>query len=595
MKMISKKIQFQLFLIPAVGLLMVAISVAQSGEDTWFMQHLRYLSSDALKGRGNGSEELEHAAEYIAEHFREAGLLPAGEGDTYFQKFELVLGQRVDAKSQMTYRSGNTLIQLKPGEDYIPLTADNQKEVKGQPVFVGSGITAPALGHDDYKDLDVEGKIALILEHDSQGIVEGINLTHYSTTVYKIMNARSRGAIGVILLPDYSNPPKRISSSSGEIQIAHVGIHAVRLTEKGSSQLFGDGGHDLDKAAGLIDSRFLPKRFSPEYEVTINMHMARVPHTVRNVLGFIKGETDKIIVLGAHYDHLGTGTQGSLGSHLRGEIHNGADDNASGTAGLLQLAKKFSQTTPHRGLLFIAFAGEELGLLGSKHYTQYPTMALQNTIAMLNLDMIGRSDGDIFIGGTDTSNKFRMLLESVQESSVLKFSYSDNLRGSSDHLSFASKKIPVLFFFSGLHNDYHRPSDDWERINVDATREVIDVVYKTVDRLSNLQTPLEYLETHPESSRARSMERTSKPRFGAIVDTSWGLEGVRFEEILEGSSAAVAGLRNGDVLLSFEGNKIQSFGEFTDALVKKVPGDEVEVVVLRGERRIRTAIFLAGW
>jgi len=214
---------------------------------------------------------------------------------------------------------------------------------------------------------------------------------------------------------------------------------------------------------------------------------------------------------------------------------------------------------------------------------------------MLNMDMIGRSDGDILIGGVGTATEFRTLLDEIQETSSLEFSYSDSSRGSSDHLSFASKRIPVLFFFSGLHTDYHRPTDDWERIDVAATREIIDVVHRTVDELETFQEPLEFVEVRRRSSRSRGGRRASRPRFGSMIDVEWRLEGVRFERIVEDSPAADAGLKDGDVLLGFGGQSIEKLRDFTSALAGKVPGDEVAVTILREAELIRTSVVLAKW
>lgn len=600
MKRIIEKYQLRLFIGGAVCLGMVVASLAQSQESEPFMEHLRYLASDQLKGRGNGSEELEQAAEYIARHFRAAGLLPAGEGNTYFQEFELTLGQGLGSENQITFQFKDGLIQLRPGEHYVPLTAGSQNRVEGPLVFVGFGITAPELDYDDYGELVVEGKIVVAFEHEPQERVEGSvfaggELTPYATALYKIMNARSRGAAGVILLPDYFNHPEGVLSPPEATQVAHLGIHAVRLTEAWGQRLISESGRDPDEIAGLISSQLTPQSFNLDYEGAVDLDVIKVRRTVRNVLGFIPGQTEKIIILGAHYDHLGLGSNGSLAPELKGQIHNGADDNASGTAGLLQLAEEFAKGSPRRGLLFIAFAGEELGLLGSRYYAEHPTIPLEDTIAMLNMDMIGRSDGDLLIGGVGTASEFRTLLDEIQETSSLEFSYSGGSRGSSDHRSFASKKIPVLFFFSGLHGDYHRPSDDWERINVAATREIIDVVHRTVDELGTFQEPLEYVEVRRRPARSRGARRASRPRFGSMIDVAWSLEGVRFERIVEGSPAAEAGLKDGDVLMGFGGQQIENLRDFTSALAGKVPGDEVEVTILREAELIRTSVLLAKW
>lgn len=600
MKRFLENFRRRLFIGGAVCCGLVVASLAQSQESESFMEHIRYLASDQLKGRGNGSEELEQAAEYIARHFREAGLLPAGEGNTYFQEFELTLGLELGSENQITFQFKDGPIQLRPGEHYVPLTSGSQKRIEGPLVFVGFGITASELDYDDYGNLDVEGKIVVAFEHEPQERFEGSvfaggELTPYATAFHKIMNARSRGAVGVILLPDYFNHPEGVSSPPEATQVVNLGIHTVRLTEAWGQRLISESGRDPDEITGLMSSQLTPQSFNLDYAGVVDLDVIKVRRTVRNVLGFIPGKTEEIIILGAHYDHLGLGSNGSLAADLKGQIHNGADDNASGTAGLLQLAEEFATGSPRRGLLFIAFAGEELGLLGSRYYVEHPTIPLEDTMAMLNMDMIGRSDGDLLIGGVGTASEFRTLLDEIQETSSLEFSYSDSLRGSSDHLSFVSKRIPVLFFFSGLHRDYHRPSDDWERIKVAATREIIDVVHRTVDELEAFQEPLAFVEVRRRSSRSRGARRASRPRFGSMIDVAWRLEGVRFERIVEGSPAAEAGLKDGDVLVGFGGQQIENLRDFTSALAGKVPGDEVGVTILREAELIRTSVLLARW
>jgi aminopeptidase YwaD len=599
-KQFIEKSQLRLFIGAGVCLAMLVASPAQSRDSESFMEHLRYLASDELKGRGNGSEELERAAEYIAGHFRKVGLLPAGEGGTYFQEFEVTLGQGLGSSNQITFQFKGGPVQLTPGKDYIPLTSGSQNQVEGPLVFVGYGITAPELDYDDYGDLDIKGQVVVAFEHEPQEKVEGSvfagnELTPYATALYKIMNARSRGASALILLPDSFNHPEGVSRFPEGPQVAHLGIHTVRLTEEWGERLLGESGHDPDEIIGLINGQLTPQSVALEYSGVVDLNVIKVRRTVRNVLGFIPGQTEKVVILGAHYDHLGLGYNGSLHPDLKGQVHNGADDNASGTAGLLQLAQEFSERSPRHGLLFSAFAGEELGLLGSRYYAEHPTLPFEETMAMLNMDMIGRSDGDILIGGVGTAVEFKPLLDKIQGTSSLEFSYSDSSQGSSDHLSFASKKIPVLFFFSGLHRDYHRPSDDWERINVDTTREIIEVVHRTVDELATFQEPLEFVEVLRQPTRGRGAGRRTRPRFGSMMDVTWSLEGVRFERVVGDSPASRAGLKDGDVLMVFGGLQIQKLQDFTTALRDKAAGDEVEVVVLREAELIHTSVVLEKW
>jgi len=581
-----------------IVLLLTALALAQPSTEDNLMEHLRYLASDELQGRGNGSPELEQAAHYIGELFRQYGLLPAGNEQTYFQEFDVSMGRSLGPENQVTLETGTEQIQLEVRRDYVPLTSGPDKVVQGPLVFAGFGISAPELEYDDYRDLDVRGKIVLIFEHEPQEQAEesrfaGRELTPYATVLHKVMNAKKRGAVGVILLSDGFKHPPGQEPRSRRPRVESIGIHSIRLTPQWSERLLEKGGRNSVEITEGINSHLTPVSFDLGVTATVSLDVVKVQHTVRNVLGFLPGQTDKIIIIGAHYDHLGLGTTGSLAPELIDQIHNGADDNASGTAALLQLAQDFSRGSPlQQGLLFIAFAGEELGLLGSRYYTEHATMPLENTVAMINMDMIGRSQGNLLIGGVGTAAEFRGMLDEVQKTSPLQFSYSDGLRGSSDHLSFSSKKIPVLFFFSGLHSDYHRPSDDWEWINVQTSQQILEVVRSTVHRLLELNQSFQYVEVNRGPERARRRGGRRRTWFGSLPDTAWSLGGVRFEQILGETPAARAGLKDGDVLVRFDGRTIRSLREFIRALGTKSPGDEVDVAVLRDGQLIETTVIL---
>ena len=588
------------FLGSTIVLLLSVLALAQLQPSTKdkLMEHLRYLASDELQGRGNGSPELEQAAHYIAELFREYGLLPAGNQQTYFQELDVGMGRSLGPENQVILETGTEQIQLQVQRDYVPLTSGPDAVVQGPLVFAGFGISAPELEYDDYRDLDVGGKIVLIFEHEPQeqaeeSRFEGRELTPHATVLHKVMNARKRGAVGVILLSDGFNHPPGQKPRSRRPRVESIGIPSIRLTPEWSERLLEKGGRNSVEIAEEINSHLTPVSFDLGVTATVSLDVVKVQHTVRNVLGFLPGQTDKTIIIGAHYDHLGLGTKGSLAPELIDQIHNGADDNASGTAALLQLAQDFSRGSPlQQGLLFIAFAGEELGLLGSRYYTEHATMPLENTVAMINMDMIGRSQGNLLLGGVDTAAEFRGILDEVQKTSPLQFSYSGSSRGSSDHLSFSSKKIPVLFFFSGLHSDYHRPSDDWERINVQTIQQVLEVVRSTVHRLLELNQAFQYVEVDHGPDRVRGRGGRRRTWFGSLPDTEWRLGGVRFEQILGETPASRAGLKNGDVLVSFDDQTMRSLREFIRALETKNPGDEVDVAVLRDGELIETTVIL---
>jgi len=301
-------------------------------------------------------------------------------------------------------------------------------------------------------------------------------------------------------------------------------------------------------------------------------------------------------VIGAHYDHLGLGDEHSLAPSQIGQIHPGADDNASGTAGVIELARWFAQQPlPKRGILFLTFAGEELGLLGSEWYVEHPILPLQDAVAMINMDMIGRiRDGKVYLGGTGTGSTFARLLEDVKPPVALHLDLTEKTGyGSSDHTSFTTKQVPVLFFFSGLHGDYHKPSDTADKIDAPDAAVLLDYV-------ADVTSYLEKADGRPQFVRVAEPVQTSSggggsgygPAFGSIPDFNEPPKGVRFADVRDGTPAAKAGLKAGDILIEFDGKEIGNLYDFTYALRAHKPGDLVLVRVLRGGQTIEAKVLL---
>ncbi len=577
-----------------LGLLLFSSQAILANDDYRLQEHLRYLSSDELMGRGNNRPEIDVAAQYVAEEFRRYGLTPAGDDGSYFQHFSVKMGQKKGLKNSLTVKQTDTTFQLQQGKDYQLLTFGPQNRVRGPLAFAGFGITAPELSYDDYSGLDVQGKIVLVYEHEPQGNspnspFRGQELTHYGTVTYKVMNAKQRGALAVILLPDRLNHPRPEASPPGSPEtVANMGIPTVRLLDRWGRRLLETSGRDLGKINLWLHTHLTPYSFEfGDVSVELGADVVEIRRKLKNVLGFVHGQTDEVIVVGAHYDHLGLGDNASLASDKIGEVHNGADDNASGVSGLLLLAEELSMMSPRRSLLFIAFAGEELGLLGSQFYAEHPVFPLEKTVAMVNLDMIGRSDGDVLIGGIGTASVFPPILNEIEADYPLRFKYSQTPRGSSDHLSFDAKKVPVLFFFSGLHRDYHKPSDDWEKINLLRTRQIIGVVQKLILRVDQLEEPPRYVDL-----RSDRLNSPRNPQFGFVPDMSWVLGGVRLGHVLEDTPAEHAGLVDGDVLVRFDGTEVNNLRAFRSLLEEKNPGDRVEVRVVRQGRMVSLTVQL---
>ncbi|HLN03101.1 MAG TPA: M28 family peptidase [Bryobacteraceae bacterium] len=574
-----------------------------------FLAHIKYLASPEMRGRATGSPELETAADYIAHQFRSIGLKPV-EGSSYFQAFPVTTNARLGRENRFEYTEGGKTLRLKSGEGFIPLNFSSRGKVAGAVVFVGYGITAPEYNYDDYKDVDAKGKLVLILRHEPQefdehSVFDGKVYTEHSQFWSKATNAKNHGARGVILVSDTFNhrgESDDLEKFERKVGPGDAGIPFVQIKEDVAARWISDAGRNLEEIATAIDRDLKPQSFAlpGSIEVRENVDVERAVKTVHNVAGYLPGETDEYAIIGAHYDHLGLGEQYSLAPLQAGTVHPGADDNASGTAGVIELARWFaSQPKQKRGILFMTFAGEELGLLGSSFYVNHPELPLAKAVAMINLDMIGRvREGKVYIGGAATGTNFRETLEPVLARYPMHMDFSETTGyGSSDHTSFTTKQVPVLFFFSGLHADYHKPSDTWDKIDAPDAAKLLDLIAEvSVQLCAEAERPQFVRVQEPENPHAGKMVGSAGsgygPEFGSIPDFAEIPNGVRFADIRPGTPAAQAGLRAGDILVEFDGKPIGNLYDFTYALRSKKPGDMVTVKVLRGTETVTASVLL---
>ncbi len=578
--------------------------------DRW-LADAKYLSSDRLKGRGNTTPELDEAASYIAEQFRKAGLevLPGGA----FQPFEANVGAELGTDNNLAVLSPSAR-SYRIHQHFIPLSMSGNGERSGELVFVGYGITAPEYDYDDYQGIDVAGKMVVVLRHEPQetdgdSVFQGRRFTRHAGLVNKAINARNHGAVAMLLVNDplnHKGDEDKLVRFGRDGGPSDQGVLSVHLKRAVVEQWMSEAGKSLLELQEAIDRDLTPRssHLSPTIQVELQTDVQHRKRTLKNVAAFLPGNDpdfrDEIIIIGAHYDHLGLGEQNSLSPQRMGQIHNGADDNASGTAGLLELARTFAAERGQlrRSVLFLAFAGEELGLLGSSHYVEEPLFPLGRTIAMLNLDMIGRvQQSKLYIGGVGTSPGFRQMLEQENKELDFQLEFSDAGYDASDHISFNRKQVPVLFFFSGLHADYHKPSDTWEKLEPENTARLLELVSRVVRKLDSE-------DERPQFVQVRRRRRAGGiggeggggygAYFGSIPDFGQNEKGVKFADIREGSPAAQAGLQAGDILIEFDGNELLNLYDFTYALRGKSPGDEVTVVVLRGDQQVRAVVKLGS-
>jgi peptidase M28-like protein/PA domain-containing protein len=492
------------FLQFALGALLVCSAAA--GQELGFdadryLGYVKHLSSDEMKGRGTAAPELEAAAEYIAEQFKSFGL-KAPDG-SYYQRFQVATKAKLGRGNRLEYTLDGEEHSLKLRREYLPMKLSGRGRVRGSVVFAGYGISAAEYGYDDYAGLDARGKIVMILRHEPQeydrkSIFAGRVYTEHSQLFSKVLNAHEHGAKAVLLV----NDSEQHGGSSGDLTdfdeypgAVGAGIPFVHLDADVATKWFKAAGKDYTKTQRTVNEELRPVSFEfpPTLSVTIRSDVQRQLRTVRNVMAYLPGTTDEYVVIGAHYDHIGHGEQYSMAPNSSGTLHPGADDNASGTGGLIELARWFSsQPQLRRGVLFLAFSAEELGLVGSGHYVRHPMLPIADAVAMVNLDMIGRMrDQKVYVGGVQTGTGFQEILEQSLAGRNIEIDVSETVGyGSSDHTSFSAREVPALFFFSGLHGDYHRPGDTWDKIKPQETVQLLSYIASVVNTLaSNEQRP----------------------------------------------------------------------------------------------------------
>jgi len=472
-----------------------------------YLDHVKYLASEDLEGRGAGGPQLDTAAAYIADQFQLAGLRPA-RGRRYYQEFPVSTNGSLGPSNRLSFEWEGETEELRLQRHFIPLNFSGRGKISAQAVFAGYGISAPEYGYDDYESIDAHGKIVVFLRHepqeyDRESIFAGKIYTEHSQLLSKAINARRHGARAIIMVNDSAQHGNRNGEltefskhpgpASADIPYLHVGVDVIE-------RWFACAGKDFKQIQDEINQSLRPASFSfpASLKVRLRTDVRFSQRKVRNVAAYIPGRTEEHVIVGAHYDHIGLGEQFSMRPSAAGTPHPGADDNASGTAGLLELARWFAARPPSkRGILFLAFAGEELGLLGSSHYVRHPLLPVSGAVAMINMDMIGRiRDNRAYVGGSTTGSNLNEILKSSQARSALQFDLSDTIGyGSSDHTAFTTREVPVLFFFSGLHSDYHRPSDTWDKINAPKAVELLQYIATVTQELADAAERPQFVRT----------------------------------------------------------------------------------------------------
>jgi len=546
-----------------------------------------YLASDELKGRKSGEAGDLAAAEYIRTKFKNAGMKLLY--DKGFQKFSLVTSAEIGEGNKLNI-NGNI---FEVEKHFLPYAFSANTNVSAQIVFAGYGlaIDKDTLQWNDYKDVDVSGKWVLALQGDPDLENPQSPFIEYSSERSKALFASDKNAAGLILVAGKKfSETDQLTSLIFDKNSARYSIPVIQVTREVANKMLGSSKMTIEKLEAEMDSLNKTLNLKSDAKVSVTVNVNQKETETQNVVALLPG-TDKslkndYIVIGAHFDHLGMGGPGS-GSRVTDTVavHNGADDNASGVAAIIQLAEKLAAEKKNkRSIIFVAFGAEEMGLVGSKAFTNKPPVETEKMVAMFNFDMVGRLDpksNGLSIGGTQTSKETESLLTDLNTGFELAFSPEGV--GPSDHASFYLQNIPVFFISTGAHSDYHTPLDDAELINYEGAKKVADYSYLVISEVASRETVLTFQEAGPKFQRSRGGRL--KVTFGVMPDFA-GLEkrGMRIDAVTKGKPAEKAGMKKGDIIIAIDGKKVGGVYDYMDRLKTMEIGQQVSVDIIREEK-----------
>ena len=585
----NKRALYLILFIVALGAILIQTKktgLSSNITNDEIMGHIRYLSHENRGGRFPGTRGSKDVIAYMVKHFKSYGVEP-GVKDSYVQPFDITSGIKLGNDNYALINSDS----LYAREDYIPLWFSSNGPTEGSIVFAGYGfdIDEEGLQWNDYDGLDIKGKWVMVMRHSPEREDSQSLFAKHSPLHKKMLVARDRGAIGIIFISQLEDdglfPLNYITGYS------NAGIPALHFSNSRADKVLRAAGWSREKVQKTMNRSLESVSFKiNDLEFKVNVDLELVTTRGANVIGQIKSGNrkyrDEYVVLGAHFDHVGEGGPGS-GSRKPNllQVHPGADDNASGTSGLLEIAQKLAANKSRlkRSVLLIGFDAEEKGLLGSKHFMSNPTVDLDMIVTMINMDMIGRmNDSSVTVGGVGTSPLFEPLVDSLEVGRGFNLSISSQGFGPSDHASFYSEDIPVLFFFSGIHDDYHTPDDTWKQINLQGTTDIVNLVYDVAYHLTRIPIRPSFTETGPKQSQ-QSMGRGFAVTLGIMPSYTSSETGLTIDNISKPEGpAAKAGIKKGDVIKSINDKPIKNIYDYMDRLGELKKGMSVPITIDRG-------------
>lgn len=641
--MIRKLFNSVLIITLAIAAALAQQPTSNSASPDRLKQVITYLASDALEGRRTGTQGANDAAHYIAGEFNRFGLRaglqiarPARtRGETqsrYLQPFPYVADVTLGKNNLLYLNPGRAddISQFRVGEDWMPLGFSTSASIKGaEMVFAGYGISSGELKYDDYAVSNVKDRVAIVFAGTPDGDNPHGQFVTAGQIRFRVAAARAAGARALLIIANEEKLKEDRLSRLSYDNNGEAGIPVIVISRGLAAELLTSPGQSLSAYERTADSRtgfegeMTPARImripTKGRGLSISVDVVRRESPSFNVVGILPGGDPNLkneaIVIGAHYDHLGRGGEGSLAPR-EGEIHHGADDNASGVAGLIELARMLSTQSPkpRRTIVFIAFSGEEEGLIGSSYYVNHPIVPLADTVAMINMDMIGRlKDEKLIIGGVGTASEWKDEIKRAQEFTAapksliagtgrniaigdsfprsFSLTLNEDGYGPSDHSSFYSKQVPVLFFWTGTHEDYHKPSDTADKINYEGEARIVSFV-------GNVIRDIDKSDKRPTYTVARSESPGRSTGFrvylGTIPNYADSNDGLKLDGVRDDSPASKAGLKAGDKIVKMAGHEVRNVYDYTYALGEMKAGQEYEVEIVRGNERLTLRITPAA-